>query len=153
MANLLVFCDPPAGNPPAEATNRLAQTIPNYPLSRNRPAKFRVDGFASIDSFGTEGFLRTTNLTFAGTKLKLNVDAGGEDTAGEKNYVRVELLDAAGSVLPGYTQSDCDPIHVDRVDHVVTWGGKSDVSKLAGREISVKLYLKGAEVYALQFVE
>ncbi|MFH1268195.1 MAG: hypothetical protein ABIK89_20950 [Planctomycetota bacterium] len=115
-------------------------------------AKFRVDGFASMDAFGTEGALRTANLTFSGARLKLNLDATGEDTTGEKNYVRIELLDADGNVLQGYAESDCDPIHCDRVDHVVTWRGNSDVSKLAGRVISVKLSMKGAALYALQFV-
>jgi hypothetical protein len=116
-------------------------------------AKFRVDGFASIDTFGTEGVLRTTNLKFVGNKLKLNADASGEDTTGVKNYIRGELLDEAGRVIEGYSQSDCDSIHVDSVDHVVTWRGNSDLSKLAGRVISVKLYMKGAELYALQFVK
>ena len=96
-------------------------------------AKFRVDGFASIDTVGTAGVLATTKLKFAGTRLKLNVDATGQDSTGKKNYVRVELLDADGRALKGYAQNDCDPIHADSVEHVVTWKGKSDVSELAGR--------------------
>ncbi len=115
-------------------------------------AKFRVDGFASIDTFGTEGALRTPNLKFAGTKLKLNIDASGADTSGAKNYARVELLDETGGIIEGYSKSDCDLIHANSVDHVVAWKGNGDVSKLAGRVISVKIYMKGAELYALQFV-
>ncbi|MBC8869951.1 MAG: hypothetical protein H8E44_11065 [Planctomycetes bacterium] len=115
-------------------------------------AKFRVDGFASLDTFGTEGALRTPNLKFAGTKLKLNIDASGADTTGTKNYVKVELMDETGQAIEGYSQSDCDPIHANSVDNVVTWKDNSDVSKLAGRVISVKIHMKGAELYALQFV-
>lgn len=115
-------------------------------------AKFRVDGFASIDTFGTEGALRTPSLKFAGTKLNLNIDATGQDTSGTKNYVKAELLDEGGHAIEGYSHSDCDPIHANSVDHVVTWKGNSDVSQLAGRVIRVKIYMKGAELYALQFV-
>lgn len=116
-------------------------------------AKFRVDGFASIDSFDTEGVLATTKLTFAGKTLRLNVDASGQDTTGGKNYVRVELLDAKGRALKGHSKSDSDPIHVNRVNHTVTWKGRSDVSKLAGRVVRMKLYVRGAEVYAFQFAD
>ena len=116
-------------------------------------SKRRVDGFASIDTFGTEGVLTTTNLKFAGSKLELNVDARGADTAGTKNYVKVELLDKAGRVLEGYSRNDCDPIHSNSADHVVTWKGSSDVSQLAGHKIQMKIFLKGAELYALQFVK
>ena len=115
-------------------------------------ARFRLDGFASIDTFGTEGALTTTGLTFTGGTLTLNVDVSGADTAGDKNYVRVELLGANGRVLNGYSRSDCDPIHVNSVNHTVTWKGRSDVSGLAGRVIRMRLYMKGAELYAFQFV-
>ena len=116
-------------------------------------AKFRVDGFASIDSVDTEGILKTHTLKFAGRKLKLNINATGQDTEGKKNYVRVALLDNSGGVLKGYSKNDCDPIHVDDVDRVVTWKGNSDVSNLAGQEIIVLISMKGAELYALQFGE
>lgn len=115
-------------------------------------AKFRVDGFISIDSVGTRGILETPALTFAGAKLKVNVNATGENTVGEKNYVRVELLDADGDVIDGYARGDCDPIHADDVNHTVTWKGDSDVSSLAGDVIRIKFYIKGAELYAMQFV-
>jgi len=75
------------------------------------------------------------------------------ERAGEQNYVRVELLDADGEVIEGHARNDCDPIHVDDGNHTVTWKGNSDVFGLAGEVIRVKFYLKGAELYATQFVE
>ena len=53
----------------------------------------------------------------------------------------------------GHARNDCDPIHVDDVNHTVTWKGNSDLSGPAGEVIRVKFYLKGAELYATQFVE
>jgi hypothetical protein len=115
-------------------------------------AKLRVDGFASVDSLGTEGTLATPGLKFTGNALKLNINATGEDTAGDKNYVRVELLDANGAVLKGFSKDDCDPIHDSGVNRTVTWKGKADVAELAGRVIRMKVYVRGAELYAFQFV-
>ena len=114
-------------------------------------AKLRLDGFASIDSFGTEGVLTTRKLKFTGDRLRLNVNATGKDTTGVKNSVRVELLDGRGAVLAGYSKADCDPIHADSVNHTVTWKGAADVAKLAGRVVRMKITIKGAEVYAFQF--
>ena len=116
-------------------------------------AKFRVDGFASIDSLGTEGSFTTPALKFTGGALKLNVDATGADVAGAKNYVRVELLDAGGKPLKGFSKSDCDPIHDNDVNRTVTWKGKNSVSELAGKIVRMKIYVRGAEVYAFQFVK
>ena len=116
-------------------------------------AKLRIDGFASITSVDTEGVLKTPKLRFAGSTLKLNIDATGQDTEGKKNYVLVALLDNSGRALKGYSEDDSDPIHVDDVDRVVTWKGNGDVSNLAGQEIIVVIHMKGAELYALQFAE
>jgi len=116
-------------------------------------AKLRVDGFASIDSLDTDGVLDTPPLRFAGSRLSLNVDATGQDTEGAKNYARVEMLDADGNAIEGYALSDRDPIHVNCVNHTVTWEGNHDVSELAGREVRVRIALKGAELYAFQFTD
>jgi hypothetical protein len=114
-------------------------------------AKFRVDGFASIDSLDTEGFLTTRRLTFAGNRLLLNVDASGEDSVGNENYAIVELLNSRGDVIEGYSRESCDIITTDEVNREVTWRGEFDISQLEGREIRARIYLKGAELYAIQF--
>jgi hypothetical protein len=114
-------------------------------------AKLRVDGFASIDSPDAAGVLETPPLTFAGRELVLNVSATGRDTEGTRNFARVELLDGSGQVIDGYGQDDCDPIHSNSVNRLVTWRGNRDVSQLAGCEIRLRVFLKGAELYAFQF--
>jgi hypothetical protein len=116
-------------------------------------AKFRIDGFASIGSVDTEGTLETPPLTFRGGELVLNVDAAGADTGGDPNYARVALLDSSGKAIPGYSLETCDPIQVNSVNHVVTWNGKGDISRLAERPVKMQIALRGAELYAFQYRE
>jgi hypothetical protein len=109
-------------------------------------AKWRLDGFMSLNSSSTEGTVQTKKLTFSGSKLKLNVNSSGTG-----NYVKVELLDANGTVIPGYSKNDSSIINTDNVNQTVTWGGSSNISALAGQTIQVKVYTKGAKLYAMQF--
>ncbi len=46
--------------------------------------------------------------------------------------VGVEILDAEGFPIQGFTLVDCKDIYGDHTKHVVTWEGGSDVSSLAG---------------------
>jgi hypothetical protein len=109
-------------------------------------AKWRLDGFVSLNAGSTEGTVLTKPLTFTGSTLKLNVDASGSG-----NYAKVELLDATGSVIAGHSAADSAVINTDDNNVVVTWNGSSDLSALAGQTIQVKFYLKNAKLYALQF--
>ena len=45
-----------------------------------------------------------------------------------------------------------DP-HDDDVNHAVTWRGKSDVSRFAGDVVRLRMFVRGAEVYAFGFGE
>jgi len=37
------------------------------------------------------------------------------------------------------------------VAHVVRWKGRSDVTPLAGKQVSLKIAMRSAELYAFQF--
>ena len=117
-----------------------------YPTGKIAIAKWRLDGFMSLDSAGTEGTIVTRKLKFTGTKLTLNAKADG---AG--NYVKVELLDTNGNVISGYSKNDCNTINTDNVEQTISWNGSSNIAALSGQEIQVKIYTKGAKVYAFQF--
>ncbi len=105
----------------------------------------RLDGFVSLDAGPAPGTAVTRPLVFEGQRLELNVAARGE--------VRVELLDEAGDPWPGRTLADCDSIRTDAVRHGVTWDGESDVSALAGKVVRLRVAMRDAKLYALQFVE
>lgn len=108
-------------------------------------AIWRPDGFTSLEA-ETEGGCTTVPLTFAGSRLTVNVWTrfGGE--------VRVELAEANGQTVPGRSFTECDPISGDQPQHVVTWGGQSDVSAWQGRPMRLRFRLRRARLHAFQFM-
>ncbi len=106
-------------------------------------AKLRLDGFVSIDA-SSAGTLTTKKMTMDGDKLVVNADASG-------GTLKVEVLNAFGNVIGGFSQADCDVISSDNVRHTVTWSGSDDVSSLKGRTILLKFYLDNCKLYSFVF--
>lgn len=115
--------------------------------SRLRRYTLRIDGFASIHAKREPGELTTKSLTFTGDELSLNV---ATSAAGQ---VRVEIRDADGQPISGYTRDDCDLIYGDSLDRRVSWQGNTDVAPLAGRPVTLHFTLQEADLYSLAFVE
>jgi hypothetical protein len=109
----------------------------------------RLDGFVSLEApYEREITLRTRPLTFTGSRLDLNIDTGA------LGYAQVGLLDERGNPLPGYSADECVYVNVNSVAHPVEWIGRGrDLSALAGRTVRLELHLRGASLYALQFVD
>ncbi len=108
--------------------------------------KQRLDGFVSLDAGQNTGKIVTKQLIFTGNQLQLNINTGA------KGIARLAILNQAGQSIPGYTLNDCDPITTDNINHRVTWNKNSDLTALAGKEIQLKIQLKNAKLYALQFM-
>ncbi len=108
----------------------------------------RLDGFVALEAAaGRTAQITTRPLTFSGAALELNLDVGA---AGE---ARVALIDADGKPIPGYALADCAPVRGRGTKQRVRWRANGeDVSSLAGRNVKLVLELKGASLYALQFV-
>jgi hypothetical protein len=106
---------------------------------------FRLDGFVSAEAGSEGGELTTRALTFAGRRLEINawVGAGGS--------VRVALLDAGGRPLPGFDLADSVGLEGNSVRHAVAWKQGSDVAALAGRPVRLRIALRDAKLFALQF--
>jgi len=45
-------------------------------------------------------------------------------------YLAVEVLDADGRVVEGYSKRDCDPLGGDSIDQIVTWGERKELPTL-----------------------
>jgi hypothetical protein len=106
----------------------------------------RIDGFVSLHA-GRRGECVTKPLIFQGKELTLNF---ATSAAG---FVRVELQDAEGQPLPGFSLADSDELFGDTLERSVTWRDKSDVSALAGRPLRIRMVLCDADVYSLRFRE
>ena len=95
----------------------------------------------------TGGEIVTKPLCFEGGNLTLNFETSGV------GGVQVEIQDAGGKPIDGYTLADCPPIFGDRLAKVVRWNGPGgDVRPLAGKPIRLRFVLKDADLYSFQFV-
>ena len=105
----------------------------------------RPDGFVSINAPYSGGECVTKPFTFEGDTLVLNF---ATSAAG---FVRVELQEADGKPIKGYTEKDADELLGNRIAYPVSWNGKSDVSALAGKPIRLRFVLKDADVFSMHF--
>lgn len=114
-------------------------------LTGGRRYTLRVDGFASVNAPLEGGELVTKALTFAGRELEINYSTSA---AGQ---VLVELQDADGRPIPGFTEKDCMPIYGDHIARVVEWQQGSDLSDLAGTAIRIRFHMSDADLFSLKF--
>lgn len=105
----------------------------------------RTDGFASVSAPWAGGEMVTKPFTFTGTELELNYRTGAP------GFVRVEIQDAAGTPLPGYTLDDCPELIGDEIARIVAWKGGAYVSRLAGRCVRLRFVMKDADLFAIRF--
>lgn len=119
----------------------------NYaqPSAELRRYSMRLDGFASIQAGYDGGRMLTKPLQFDGDRLTINFSTSA---AGD---VRVEIQDADGKPIPGFTLADADKLIGNEIEKTVTWKGKSDVSSLAGRPVRLCFVMKDADVFAMKF--
>jgi hypothetical protein len=118
-------------------------TVRETAISR---AILRLDGFVAAEAGYTGGVLMTLPMIFEGSRLEFNLDtsAGG--------YARVEILDERGKPVPGFTYHDADELNGNNVNMPVTWNGDQDLSSLEGKPIRLNIRMRGAKLYAFQFL-
>lgn len=114
-------------------------------LTGGRRHTLRLDGFVSVNAPLAGGELITKPLTFSGKELEINY---ATSAAGE---VRVELQDASGKALPGFSLEDCAPIWGDHIARVVKWKGGGDVGVHAGKTVILRFAMSDADLFSLRF--
>ncbi|QDV84183.1 hypothetical protein [Stieleria magnilauensis] len=115
------------------------------PTAHLRRYSMRLDGFASAQADYHGGELVTKPLAFSGSQLALNFAtsaAGG---------IRVEIQDASGTPIPGFTLAESREQIGNEIQRVVSWKSGPDVSPLAGRPVRLRFVMKDADLYAFQF--
>jgi len=77
-------------------------------------AKWRMDGFVSLEAAGQGGVVETVPLQCAGSPLTVNADAAD-------GALTIAVLDRSAEPISGYSHDDCIPLCRDSVRHVVQW--------------------------------
>jgi hypothetical protein len=65
--------------------------------------------------------------------------------------VRVELQDAAGTPLAGFTAADCPEIIGDEIERVVRGKAGPGVGSFAGTPVRLRFILADADVFSFRF--
>ena len=110
------------------------------PTSHVRRYSLRLDGFASAVAGAKEGQLVTKPFVFSGQALKINfsTSAGGG--------IRFGLEEVGGSTK----QESLEQIG-NEIERTVTWQNENAVKVLAGKPVRLRITLKDADLYSLQF--
>lgn len=113
---------------------------------RLRRFVWRTDGFFSLCARGA-GEFTTKPFVFAGHALELNYDAGANGS------VRIEIRDAGGQQIPGYTLADSVELVGDTIGGIARWKvpAGAGVGRLAGQPIRLRFVLRDAALYSMRF--
>lgn len=112
---------------------------------QTRRYTLRVDGFVSVQAPLAGGEMVTKPITFDGTELVINYSTSAAGS------VQVEIQDAEGKPIEGYSLDDSSLIFGDQLARTVSWKGGADVSKLAGKPVRLRFVLKDADLYSIRF--
>jgi hypothetical protein len=115
------------------------------PAMRLRRWALRTDGFVSLHAPMAGGEAVTRPFTFDGARLTLNFSTSAAGS------VRIEIQDADGRPIPGFTLAESAEHFGDAIAYPVPWKRASDLAALAGRPIRLRFVLKDADIYSMQF--
>ena len=117
------------------------------PDSRLRRFEYRKDGFVSIrgGAQGGELLSKPFVLEDLAERLVLNCKTA------EGGSLRVALQTRDGKPLAGCELENCTPITGDSLSQQVSWKDGADISSHQGQVVQLRIELKNADLYALQF--
>jgi hypothetical protein len=112
----------------------------------------RLYALASSAGGPTIGVATTRPRNLGGATLRLNFVTRPAKKAAQsgldEGYLQVELLDAEGAPLSGFTRGDCRPLRGDHADLTVQWKGGGQAPPAARQ---ARFYLKRAFLYGFEF--
>jgi hypothetical protein len=103
-------------------------------------ARWRLDGFVSLEGDAAGGLVETTSWRASGGRLIVNADAS-------RGILVVELIDPdTGGALPGYGLDDSIALHGDSVRHSVGW--RNQVNLPDGVPFCIRFHLRDASIFS-----
>jgi hypothetical protein len=105
----------------------------------------RVVGFSSLHGPYAGGGMVSRPFAFEGSRLTVNYATGAA------GHMRVALLDADENAIQGYGLADADTLIGDEIERVASWGGRTDVSRLAAQPVRLQVQLQDADLYSFRF--
>ena len=105
----------------------------------------RLDGFASVHAPYAGGEMLSKPFRFTGKQLLINYSTSAP------GGLRVEIQNAEGSPVPGFTLADCPEIVGNEIERTVSWKQGPDVSRLAGKPLRLRFSIKDADLYSIKF--
>jgi hypothetical protein len=115
------------------------------PTSHLNRYAIRLDGFVSVHAPYDGGEMITKPFTFKGDHLVINFitsAAGG---------VQVEIQEANGKVLPGYSAEESTILIGNEIERIVSWNKSTNVGTLAGKPVRLRFVMKDAHLYSIRF--
>ena len=105
-------------------------------------ATLRKDGFVSLDGDDVPGEVTTKRLRGLKGQLHVNAEAAG-------GLLQVEVLDADGKVLPGYSRNDCVQPRGNGTDQIVTWRQHQALPE-SERPLRLRFHLRNVSLYSFR---
>lgn len=105
----------------------------------------RTDGFISVHAGAEPGELITRPLLFDGSSLSVNASTSAAGS------LRVEIQDAGGQPLDGFTLNDSLVFYGDQIDVELGWRGGAELQRLAGQPVRLRFVLQECDLYSFRF--
>ncbi len=115
--------------------------------TRFRRHSLRMDGFGSVHAGGRGGGFITKPVKFSGEALYLNFATSAAGGIG------VELQDAQGKPIDGFTMEQTPVIFGDAISQPVAWKDGRGLEALKGQTVRMRFELNDADLYAFRFGE
>ncbi len=105
----------------------------------------RLDGFTSLHAGYATGEWLSAPLIFEDGLLEFNI------ATGVYGGFRVELQNAEGKPVPGYTLADCEEFYGDAIEYRPCWrGGKTTLPFRRGEAFRLRCQFREADLYSFQ---
>ncbi len=123
-----------------------------YPSTYLERFVLRTDGFVSIKAPYSGGEFLTRPLRFKGKDLVLNYSTSAVGS------IRIEVQDADGQPIPGFSLEESPVLFGDRIEHAVKWARPGFLptdpmkfDRLSEGAIRLRFVMKDADLYSLRF--